>query len=283
MFWLIGIGCLALGVIIGALSANRLSGTPTRIKELESQVKSLEERHDQYKDDVSDHFNVTADLVQQMTQSYRDVYQHLATGAQDLCTSEVANKLLPAGADAVFGIAGSVSGALGFTPPKDYATKQSPDQKGALAEDFGIEKTSAGEDEPLLSEELDDNESSQQEEQDNQLNPDDSQEHTASDIDEATAEKTDFEDPALADDEAGPEKASEEDEPAVDDEPEWFDDQEEEKPQPEATGQEALDEDSLDQETENQDDEEQGEKDSDAGNEDEAEEKKAKYDFSDDK
>ncbi len=142
MVWLIAIGCLALGIIVGALSANRLSGTPTRIKELEGQVKGLEERHDQYKDDVSEHFNVTADLVQQLTQSYRDVYQHLAAGAQDLCTAEVANKLLPAGADAVFDTAGSRDEALGFTPPKDYATKLSPDQKGALAEDFGLEKAS---------------------------------------------------------------------------------------------------------------------------------------------
>lgn len=152
MIWLIAIGCLALGIIIGALASAYLGGTPARIKELESQVKSLEERHDQYKDDVSDHFNVTADLIQQMTQSYKDVYQHLATGAQDLCSAEVANKLLPVGSDAVFETAGSRETALGFTPPKDYAAKESPDQKGALAEDFGIEKStpaeSTGADEP---------------------------------------------------------------------------------------------------------------------------------------
>jgi len=141
MIWLIAIGCLALGIIVGALAAAYLSGTPARIKELESQVKGLEERHDQYKDDVSDHFNVTADLIQQMTQSYRDVYQHLATGAQDLCSAEVANKLLPVGTDAVFETVSPREEALGFTPPKDYATRESPDQKGALAEDFGLDKT----------------------------------------------------------------------------------------------------------------------------------------------
>jgi len=148
MVWLIGIGCLALGLVLGATVANRLGGSPARIKELENQVKGLEERHDRYKVDVSEHFNVTADLVQQMTQSYRDVYQHLATGAQDLCSSEVADKLLPVGSDAVFDTATPKEEALGFNPPKDYAAKQNPGQKGALAEDFGLQKTRAEETRP---------------------------------------------------------------------------------------------------------------------------------------
>ena len=141
MIWIIGLGCLALGVVLGAVFANRLGGTPTRIKELESQIKAVEERHDQYKNDVSEHFEVTSELIQQMTQSYRDVYQHLAMGAQDLCSTEVANKMLPVGSDAVFETAAPREEAIGFNPPKDYAAKEKPDQIGALSEDFGLEKT----------------------------------------------------------------------------------------------------------------------------------------------
>ena len=139
MIWLVGIGGLALGVVLGVVFANRLGGSPTRIKELESQVKALEERHEQYKGDVSEHFDVTAELVQQMTQSYRDVYQHLAMGAQDLCSTEVANKLLPVGGDAVFEKPDHQE-PTGISPPKDYAAKQRPDQKGALSEEFGLNK-----------------------------------------------------------------------------------------------------------------------------------------------
>jgi uncharacterized membrane-anchored protein YhcB (DUF1043 family) len=143
MVWLTGFGCLALGVVLGVVFASRLGGTPSRIKELESQVKSLEERHERYKDDVSEHFNVTSELVQQMTQSYRDVYQHLAMGAQDLCSSEVADKLLPMGSDAVFENS-RTEVAIGFTPPKDYAAKQKPNQIGALSEDFGLTRSKTG-------------------------------------------------------------------------------------------------------------------------------------------
>ena len=106
---------------------------------MEKQIKSLEQSNEQFKDDVSDHFNVTAELIQQMTESYKDVYQHLALGAQDLCSGEVAGKLLPAGSDAVF--ENNAEEETGFSPPKDYAAKQKPDQTGALAEDFGLNKS----------------------------------------------------------------------------------------------------------------------------------------------
>ena len=148
MIWLTGIGCLALGVVLGVVFSKRTGGNSNRIKELESQIIAIEERHKQYRGDVSEHFGVTSELVQQMTQSYRDVYQHLAMGAQDLCTSEVANKMLPVGSDAVFEAAAPKEEAIGFTPPKDYAAKANPDQKGALSEDFGLAKTKL-EDKPV--------------------------------------------------------------------------------------------------------------------------------------
>ena len=39
--------------------------------------------------------------------------------------------------------------AAGLIPPKDYAVKQSPDQIGALSEDFGIEKSKSVADEEI--------------------------------------------------------------------------------------------------------------------------------------
>ena len=38
-----------------------------------------------YRDQVTHHFMRTSELVQEMTQSYRSVYEHLASGAQQLC------------------------------------------------------------------------------------------------------------------------------------------------------------------------------------------------------
>ncbi len=140
MTWLLAIGGLAIGVVIGVVFANRLGTSPARVQELENQIRQLKQDHSDYRDDVSDHFSMTAELVQHMTESYRDVYQHLANGAQDLCSSEVAGKLLPASSSNVFEN-GNEEETSGLMPPKDYAAKQNPDQKGALSEEFGINKS----------------------------------------------------------------------------------------------------------------------------------------------
>ena len=149
MIWLTAIACLAAGVVIGVVFSSRLNSSASRVAELESQIRELKDNHVTYKDSVSDHFSTTADLVQQMTESYREVYQHLASGAQDLCSNEVASKLLPAGSDAVFESSEETEATSGLNPPKDYAAKQNPSQKGALSEEFGINKSiSHNEEEP---------------------------------------------------------------------------------------------------------------------------------------
>ena len=147
MIWLVAIAALAVGVVIGVVFASRLNTSPSRVHELENQIRSLKENHIEYKDSVSDHFSMTAELVQHMTESYKEVYQHLATGAQDLCSIEVASKLLPASTDAAFDSNSANEESSSLLPPKDYAAKQNPEQKGALAEDFGLDKSKAISDE----------------------------------------------------------------------------------------------------------------------------------------
>ena len=138
MLWLTAIGCLAIGVCVGIFASSRMKHTnPARIIALEEQVQDLQAQHAKYRDNVGQHFSMTAELVQQMTESYRDVYQHLATGAQDLCSGDVANKLLPAGEDAVFGASKSITGPQA---PKDYAPRSDAATAGTLSEEFGIEK-----------------------------------------------------------------------------------------------------------------------------------------------
>lgn len=139
MVWLTGIGCLAVGMVIGYFFAGRINSNPTKVTELEQKLQDLQRSHDRYRDEVSEHFSTTAELVQQMTESYRDVYQHLASGAQELCTGEVASKLLPTSSDTVFGNTLADSDDQ-VQAPKDYAPRQNPNQSGALSEDFGLEK-----------------------------------------------------------------------------------------------------------------------------------------------
>jgi hypothetical protein len=137
MMWLIGIVCLAIGVAAGLLIARRVdSSSPGKVEELEARVQELQRFHDDYREHVSEHFSATADLVHQMTESYRDVHQHLARGAQDLCSDEIAGKLLPSADQMRFGSDEDDS----REPPKDYAPKRTSGQSGALSESFGLDR-----------------------------------------------------------------------------------------------------------------------------------------------
>jgi len=150
MIWLIAIGCLVAGIIIGVVFASRLNTSPARVLELENQIRDLKDTHNNYRDNVSDHFSMTAELFQHMTESYKEVYQHLASGAQELCSNDVASKLLPARSESAFENDGDESGPVAsLNPPKDYAARQKPGQKGALSEDFGIDKTRSAPDEDI--------------------------------------------------------------------------------------------------------------------------------------
>ena len=95
MIWLTAFGALAVGIILGLVIATRLNVSPSKIKDLESQIRQLKDSHSEYRDSVSNHFGMTAELVQHMTESYRDVYQHLASGetSRDLAQLQVLEKL----------------------------------------------------------------------------------------------------------------------------------------------------------------------------------------------
>ena len=142
MLWATGFICLAIGAAAGYFLAGRLNASPTKISQLEQQLQDLQRSHARYKEEVSEHFSTTAGLVQQMTDSYRDVYQHLAIGAQELCSGDVASQLLPAASDGMFNRALTVDEAH-VQAPRDYAPKQTPGQSGALSEGFGLEKIRA--------------------------------------------------------------------------------------------------------------------------------------------
>ncbi len=82
------VGGLVAGFFIGWLS--RPSGADK--DRLEAELKRCREELDGYRNQVSDHFAKTAELVGRMTAQYRAVYEHLAEGAHRL-GGEQANRL----------------------------------------------------------------------------------------------------------------------------------------------------------------------------------------------
>jgi len=82
----------AMGVIVGAIIGfliARFNGSSNS----ESELVAAREALDQYRADVADHFKRSSGLIAEMTNSYRNVYQHMADGAQQLCSAEVARSI----------------------------------------------------------------------------------------------------------------------------------------------------------------------------------------------
>ena len=92
--WGVGLIGFAFGLACGIAGAYLMTGSRQRIRELESRLAAAQQQFDSYREQVSQHFMKTSDLVQKMTSSYRDVYEHLASGSQALCENPVSTPQL---------------------------------------------------------------------------------------------------------------------------------------------------------------------------------------------
>jgi hypothetical protein len=109
-FEVLAYSAAALACLGGAFAAGRrTSPGSARARELEVVVEDLRKDHecalseleaakdelkrrerelDRYRDDVSDHFTGTSELLRELTLQYRAVYDHLAQGAALLCPDD---------------------------------------------------------------------------------------------------------------------------------------------------------------------------------------------------
>jgi len=144
MTWLIGLISFVIGIIVGAIVYKQLKSDEAKVKLLEDQLESVERELETYKDNVHSHFNNSAQLLNNLTDSYREVYRHMAAGAQSLCpeyiSDQIAHSTKAQEALTRDTFTEPVNQEEDFSPPRDYAAKTSPDQKGNLAEDFGLNK-----------------------------------------------------------------------------------------------------------------------------------------------
>ena len=134
----LGAALLILGLGIGLLLGRRLSPAGQKYREVERKLDQVLQDKKVYEDEVVEHFTDTAKLLNNLTESYRDVHNHLAKGAATLCQGEgpVALDRLEDGSDAA-----EIPPQLAdVQPPLDYAPKTSPDEKGMLNEEFGLER-----------------------------------------------------------------------------------------------------------------------------------------------
>ncbi len=83
---LVAIFCLILGVVCGLLFGRATNAPYQEAQSLKDSLEQVQSEYDAYKSEVTQHFTKTAELVNSMTDNYRNVHTHLASGAQTLCT-----------------------------------------------------------------------------------------------------------------------------------------------------------------------------------------------------
>jgi len=128
---------LVIGLVIGTLFGRTLSGATKQRRTLTEELRQKDDELKTYQHKVTEHFMTTSELVNNLTQSYKEVHQHLADSAMTLTNPEVSNKLLEAGSGNL-GIAHTPSSTTVDSPqpPKDYT----PNTSGVLDESYGLEK-----------------------------------------------------------------------------------------------------------------------------------------------
>ena len=80
-----GAALLILGLGLGILLGRRASPAAQRQREAELKLDQVMQDKKAYEDEVVEHFADTATLLNNLTERYRDVHNHLAKGADKLC------------------------------------------------------------------------------------------------------------------------------------------------------------------------------------------------------
>ncbi|MCQ3828074.1 YhcB family protein [Microbulbifer elongatus] len=131
---LVGVVGLALGALLAFL-ATRSRQSTDRTQELELRLKEANSKLEDFQQEVNEHFDQTSQLVNNLTQSYREVHEYLANSAMRLSSQDIGRQMLEAGS----GQLSDNDENLSVLPPRDWAPKE-PGAKGTLSEEFGLEK-----------------------------------------------------------------------------------------------------------------------------------------------
>jgi len=107
---------LAIWLIVGLIAGGAIGAVATwwisRARGGVVSVMQLKQENDKFRDEVAEHFVETARLINQMSESYKQVFDHLSSGAEKLVDDEkLAERLPPATGQEVrlsqFGASGS--------------------------------------------------------------------------------------------------------------------------------------------------------------------------------
>ncbi|MEL6949351.1 MAG: DUF1043 family protein [Pseudomonadota bacterium] len=122
--------CLASGGFLGFLIGR--GGASSEAKRAEA----LEEEFSDYRRNVTEHFGETAEHFRNIGRQYRDLYEHMASGADALCNDEDRARLAFPSLRAIEGVAATtVAGVAGASVEAGEAVEETAEAAPPEAED----------------------------------------------------------------------------------------------------------------------------------------------------
>ncbi|MFL2530620.1 MAG: YhcB family protein [Porticoccaceae bacterium] len=140
-FFLIGAG-------LGHLFARQNQSGDQSVLDLEKKLAQSERQLKRYQQEVTEHFLKVSHLTTSMSQSYRQIHEHLATSAIRLASPEIGRQLLKSGGsdlNLTDEDGKPLINAEDVQPPRDYAPKV---PGGILSEDYGFAENEEGKAQP---------------------------------------------------------------------------------------------------------------------------------------
>lgn len=131
---IVGVITLIVGAV-GGVFLGRKWIAPEQHKEIEQRLLDAKRELESYQQDVAQHFSETAQKVRELTQSYKELHEHLALGAMQLTNTEIGRQLFAAGEHNEETV--EKLNQTHVEPPKDWAPKI-PGRHGMLSEEFGL-------------------------------------------------------------------------------------------------------------------------------------------------
>lgn len=139
--WQISLIALAAGALIGALAYRLFAPSVREADQVKSDLDATRDELHSYRASVNEHFDKTAELVNDLTQNYVRVYQHLAAGAQTLGDGERFDNLLEQQAGKVAIAVDDVARAV--EPIESSMATDATDATAARAADAPVDPTDA--------------------------------------------------------------------------------------------------------------------------------------------
>lgn len=136
---LFAIAGAVIGLLIGYFTGRRTAPGSELARDLTEKLEQAEATREQYEQRVNVHFADTADKLNVLTANYRDVYEHIAGGASQLCADSDASRFQSLTAPPEPKHDTIEADSVVVEPPRDYAAKTSPDDPGVLDERFGLD------------------------------------------------------------------------------------------------------------------------------------------------